>query len=301
MKHITSCNICGASKFTPYAVSVDPNILHSTYARCTGCGIYFANPMCTPEELGNYYSNHFYADSHDKLIQAIPRMAEEHKKTTIVEIKQHLHTDTTVQFLDIGCGYGPVLIAAKEHGFKVTGIELSNSARHHCIEELKLDVRATPLDACEFPSNSFDVVFAWHVIEHVDDLAAWLNEIHRILKPNGIFYFGTENYRSLPILISRLHHLMTGSLPCLNTADEHTFLFTPGLVRSILPRFGFNVLSVKTYQPWHKFKPFAQSIRDDDGQLPKRIIKATTYQLVRLLADKIPSRGDHLKAVTIKR
>lgn len=86
---------------------------------------------------------------------------------------------------------------------------------------------------------------------------------------------------------------MPGRLPCLITADEYAFPFTPGLVRSILPRFGFNVLSVKTYQPWHKFKPFAQSIRDDDGQLPKRIIKATTYQLARLLADKIPSRGDH--------
>lgn len=36
------------------------------------------------------------------------------------------------------------------------------------------------------PNLKFDYVIASHVIEHVPDLVSWLNEIHQVLKPNGI-------------------------------------------------------------------------------------------------------------------
>lgn len=36
-----------------------------------------------------------------------------------------------------------------------------------------------------FKDNQFEVVYASHVLEHVDDLVETMAEIHRILKPNG--------------------------------------------------------------------------------------------------------------------
>lgn len=44
-----------------------------------------------------------------------------------------------------------------------------------------------------FADNSFDVVFYHHVIEHVSDPAASLEEIWRILAPGGLIYVGTPN------------------------------------------------------------------------------------------------------------
>ena len=46
--------------------------------------------------------------------------------------------------------------------------------------ELKLDIQATGL-----PDGSFDMVFCNHVLEHVDDYRAALEELHRILRPGG--------------------------------------------------------------------------------------------------------------------
>jgi ubiquinone/menaquinone biosynthesis C-methylase UbiE len=40
--------------------------------------------------------------------------------------------------------------------------------------------------AIDLPDASFDVVFASHVLEHIDDDLAAINEVKRILKPGGI-------------------------------------------------------------------------------------------------------------------
>jgi SAM-dependent methyltransferase len=38
------------------------------------------------------------------------------------------------------------------------------------------------------PDQTFDVVFSWSVFEHVDHPIAMLQEVHRILKPEGVFF-----------------------------------------------------------------------------------------------------------------
>jgi SAM-dependent methyltransferase len=43
-------------------------------------------------------------------------------------------------------------------------------------------------DRVPAPNAIFDVVYSWSVFEHVDDPVAMLREVHRILKPSGIFF-----------------------------------------------------------------------------------------------------------------
>lgn len=52
---------------------------------------------------------------------------------------------------------------------------------------------------CElpFPDQSFDVAFYYHVIEHVDQPADSLAELHRVLKPGGWLFVGTPNRHRL--------------------------------------------------------------------------------------------------------
>jgi ubiquinone/menaquinone biosynthesis C-methylase UbiE len=44
-----------------------------------------------------------------------------------------------------------------------------------------------------FPSESFDVVHASSVMEHVQDLDASLAEVNRVLKPGGVFWFNSTS------------------------------------------------------------------------------------------------------------
>lgn len=292
MRLLQHCNVCGSSRLRPWAVSFAADALHRSMARCADCGMFCANPMCTEEELNSFYANSYYADSGAAMIRAFPGHVETSRSRIARDILPL--APPPGRFLEVGCGYGPVLIAARDLGYEVTGIELGDQAREWAAREHGLEMHGRILEECGFADASFDVIFAWHVIEHVPDMTRFLNEVRRVLKPGGIFFFGTENYRSLPIRVNRALHLLGGTLPGLDTADEHTFLFTPGLVRSLFPRFGFQVESAHAFQPHHKRTVFFAPARR--GGPLKRAVHHAMLGVVYGLATALPGGGDHMQA-----
>jgi len=290
---LLQCNVCGSDKVRPYAFSFGKGFVHYSMAECQECRIYFANPMRTEDELDEHYASHFYSASGQRLIQEFPRRVED----GIAQLQREVvpFRPPPGKFLEVGAGYGPTLMAARRLGYDAEGIEPSDDARAWASQEHGIAMRAESLERCSFADGSIDVIYAWHVIEHVPDMSRFLKEVHRILKPEGVFFFGTENYRSVPQLFTRAHHLLTGACPGIDTADEHTYLFTPSSIRSIFPRFGFRIENVYAYQPHEKrHKYFAPARR---GSLVKRAVHHVVLGAVYGMAMLVPNGGAHLKAV----
>jgi SAM-dependent methyltransferase len=86
--------------------------------------------------------------------------------------------------LDIGCGTGATLDALEKFG-SVQGIDVSRLALG--FSRLRGHDRVACASATElpFPSETFDLVTALDVIEHLDDDVAGLREIRRVLKPGS--------------------------------------------------------------------------------------------------------------------
>jgi 2-polyprenyl-3-methyl-5-hydroxy-6-metoxy-1,4-benzoquinol methylase len=288
------CNICGSRRIRPYALSFGPG-MHNSIASCPDCGIYFANPMKTESELNAYYASQYYEQAGgpgDLEFRNRLCAAQNQLKREIVSFRPPPGC-----FLEIGCGYGAVLGAARAIGYETIGIEPGDNARLYA-QEKGFTVRSESLEQCNFEDASFDVIYSWHVIEHVPDMTRFLNEVHRILKPGGLFFFGTENYRCLHNRYSRALHLLTGSLPALDTADEHTFLFTLRSVNQIFPKFGFNVLSVKAFHPRHKAEKFFAPARH--GPMFKRAVHMSVLGVVYGLSVALPGLGAHLMASVMR-
>lgn len=100
--------------------------------------------------------------------------------------------------LDVGCGGGFLSEEFARAGFCVTGIdpaeESLEAARAHAAEEgLSIAYRVGTGEAIPFPERFFDVVLCCDVLEHVRDPEKVIEEVARVLKPDGLFFYDTIN------------------------------------------------------------------------------------------------------------
>ena len=99
--------------------------------------------------------------------------------------------------LDVGCnvGYGIQVLAST--AASVAGIDVSPQAVQAAQQRLgsTADIRLYDGVQCSFTARSFDVATSFQVIEHVSDYQAYLSEIIRLLRPDGLVVFTTPNAR----------------------------------------------------------------------------------------------------------
>ena len=115
----------------------------------------------------------------------------------ILEDKNKIHNDN-ITLLDVGCGGGFLSEEFAKIGLKVTGIDPSKetikAAKIHAEEEnLNIEYLEGFGEDLPFESNTFDFVCGCDVLEHVNDLDKVVNEISRVLKADGIFFYETIN------------------------------------------------------------------------------------------------------------
>lgn len=176
----TPCPACGEQAYAPFQLRN-----RMTIVRCVSCGSLYVRPR-PPEgalitlyerfpQLSNGREGQERDDPQDGRREAAYRLRV---LRTIID---------SGCLLDLGCGHGDFLVAASGH-FKVEGVDVSPRLRP---EIHPMSVFRGRLEDAAFEPGTFDVVTAVEVLEHLFDPRRTLSEIHRILKPDGIFLFQT--------------------------------------------------------------------------------------------------------------
>jgi len=132
--------------------------------------------------------------------------------------------------LDLGCRDG-ALTQAFLPGNEVVGVDADREALA-AAEQLGMETRWADLDQpLELDDDSFDVVVAGELLEHLRDPHALVAEIHRVLRPGGTFVASVPNaYR----LKGRVLFLF-GRPP--ENDPTHLQMFAPDDVRALLRGF----------------------------------------------------------------
>lgn len=143
--------------------------------------------------------------------------------------------------LEIGCSTGEVVQALASRSWLAYGLDLSRPAilrgtRHHPLAQLGVGVK--PEDA-DFPADGYDLICAFHVVEHLAHLNEFADLVSRALRPGGLLYLRVPNWDSWS------RRVMGTRWPSL--VPEHLHQFTPNSMMTWVERQGLVVVRLGTF------------------------------------------------------
>jgi ubiquinone/menaquinone biosynthesis C-methylase UbiE len=218
------------------------------YLRCPECGLYQYGPPVDNSFYGDedYHAN--YERHHERKVRtATIRL---HRIASLLAAERP-------RILDVGCGTGAILEAAQHRGWEASGVDVSDRMVQRGREQ-GLDVHPVSGHELPFADESFDVVTAWSVIEHVSDVRVTLAEWRSVLRVGGVLVVDTSDALCWKVQL-------LGAKYRRFWRPDHTYAFTPATLGEFLTQAGFELLP----------RPFLGSLR---GLSPAMAGYALAYQ-----------------------
>ena len=219
-----NCLVCDSENLSEL-----PRFTSSFLVKCSDCGFVFSDRIPSHEELENYYDSdydvtRYYSPITEKRYNVLLDSFEKERKTN--------------RILDIGAGYGFFLEAAKNRGWEVYGTEISDDAITHC-KEKGIELMKGSVETINFGALTFDVIVTIEVIEHLNTPKSFVDKIHQLLRPDGLFYVTTPNFDST------LRYWLGEKYDVIGYPN-HLCYYNSKTLKNLMVQSGFCVNSIKT-------------------------------------------------------
>jgi SAM-dependent methyltransferase len=228
-----TCEACGATLRSS-------GLLYAgrRYGRCAGCGARRVNALPSESETRGQYQIHYSKQFPPEPIEPSRRQM----LTSVVTRARGLASPG--RLLDVGCGGGHLMAAARAEGWRPIGTDLSPEACRTARATAPV-VHATA-DALPFRAGTLDAVTLVNVLDHTTRPRAVVGEAARVLRPGGLLIVrvpnGTFHTRCIRVLGSLgpwARWRSWDTYPIL-----HLFSFGPVALRRLVERGGFEVLAL---------------------------------------------------------
>jgi len=144
---------------------------------------------------------------------------------------------TPGRLLDVGAGRGRFVAQARAAGWYAHGIEPSRRGIEGA-RAIGVELAEGSIDSVDVPAGSLDVATLWHVLEHVQDPGAALDQIAGWLRPGGVLLVGVPNLASVQARVggTRWYHL---------DVPRHRTHFTVAGLEALLRAHGLEPVSTR--------------------------------------------------------
>ncbi len=233
--------------------------------KCGVCGLTITWPR--PADVGPYYPAGYYGEG-----KRYPAPLQRFLDGLYAARARRLEAASTRRpgrALDIGCGQGLLLAQLRRRGWEVTGTELSERSAHFARNVLGLDVRVGDVTTLNLPSESFDLVILWHVLEHVPNPLALLREAARLLRPGGTLLVAVPNFGSPE---AQFGHAAWFHLD----VPRHLNHFDLPVLKSLLEDAGLDIVKTGYFSPEYDVFSAVQTVLNRLGMRPNLL-----YNLLR--------------------
>jgi SAM-dependent methyltransferase len=208
-----------------------------TLRRCTACALVYAREFGDPSEI--YVDGYLVGGTDFGLDVMHPQFQEFLAHAADVRLRAlERIVGPPGSLLDVGCGTGEVLGVAKLRGWRGVGVEpVAESVE--IARARGVEVRHAMLEKSDLEQGSFDVVSAFHVLEHMSEGTAFLRSIARWARPGGHVLIEVPNWRGF-------HRRSSGAdWPSLRPL-EHIAHYSPKTLASTFARAGLEPVKVRT-------------------------------------------------------
>jgi SAM-dependent methyltransferase len=196
--------------------------------RCRDCGTaHLAEPERVPTRMELYEAGPYaqHSRGRDSLLQPLRRIADRERLRLLGPLP------TAARVIEVGAGRGRLIAALWERGHDAVGIEPASAPSREAISR-GLPVERRALEDADFPTDEADAVVLWHVLEHLEDPYAALEQVRGWVRSDGRLVVAVPNLGSLQARIGgdRWFHQ--------DVPTHRTHFTVPGL-KLLLRRSGF--------------------------------------------------------------
>jgi 2-polyprenyl-3-methyl-5-hydroxy-6-metoxy-1,4-benzoquinol methylase len=206
------------------------------FYKCNNCGLIFIFPV--PENHLKIYSLDYFGGAQKGfgyVDYEIDKKAMSSTLNSYLDKIEKFIPDKD-KLLDVGTATGFFMELAKQRGWEVQGVEISEYAVQKAREK-GLNVTTGTLESSDFKEGSFNLITFWDVVEHLSNPKSTLSSAYRILKKDGVIAINTPDSESFVArILNKGWHLIV--------PPEHLFLFNQKNLSKLLKEIGFEILFV---------------------------------------------------------
>ena len=213
------------------------------YVTCCHCRTVYMTPRPDEQLLKEFYSN---SENYAYWNKHIFPATEETRRKNIFKPRAERLAEICREnkivggtALEIGAGFGTFCQELQRLNIfnKIIGIEPTPDLAQTC-RDRGLEIIEKPIEECDLPHDSVDVIASFEVIEHLFKPARMIAAASKLLRPGGMLVLSCPNVKGFDIATLGIHS---------DTIDhEHVNYFHPDSIRVLLERHDLQVLDVQT-------------------------------------------------------
>lgn len=262
------CDLCGGGAFVQYVPRMYAlSGLSCDLVRCRRCSLVQVRPLPDADAIASMYGDDYFERDYDSCLseasyfESFGRLMARYD-ALLDAIERHRPKG---ELFEVGAAGGYFLKLARERGWRVRGLEITEVGSRHAREALGLDVGRGAFPEGPLPDRPVDVVYMGHVLEHLRSPAAGLDAARALVRPGGLLlvevptYIDSPYFRVLRRLVPVLRKLGLGSADLLRVLKFprpgetleplHLYEFRRKTLRQLLQRSGFHVLWTESRVP----------------------------------------------------